>query len=94
MGTDESHFWLGCALSNLGRWDLAVAEFETIARSLERTDWEVTRLRNHAVALARANRADEAVRFLLGRRSSWPQGSEEELDRVARQLLNREIGHA
>lgn len=79
FATTDSRLWTGCAWVAKNRWVEAEAEFSQIRGSASKLEWEVSRLHNHAVTLARLSRRSEAVQVLRASRATWPRAGAPQL---------------
>lgn len=85
-GSDDSHFWRGSALANLKRWDEAAAELGRVQEAPSTHEWHCIYLHNVAACLARLDRRNEALQFLLSRRATWPTPCVSEIEALVTQL--------
>ena len=61
---DNSHYLLGLACTNLGRYEDAVNEFEQISEKLDIDECEQARWLNHALSLSQIGRPRAALEIL------------------------------
>ena len=92
LTTDESRLWLGSAYACLERWEEAAAELQLIERDLSNPKSEARRRYNHAYALAKLGRFEEAANVLgFGAKKDWPPEFEPSVRKLSRYLAERNL---
>jgi hypothetical protein len=89
LATGISRHWLGTAYTKIGKWELALSEFQEIDKPLKKVDTDTRRCYNHLYCLLKLDRVADAQAFLKQQSMEpWPAARRREIEELVGSAVN------